>query len=113
MKLKKRIIEVVENNGFIMDNVEKQGNNFYVSIYQYTPLGEDWGEVIWFDGTNKGFIEAVRDSYNSFDVDEEAEIWVECRGKNGVPNSIRALVEDAEWKEAALGKLADELEELL
>lgn len=113
MKLSNKIIKIVENNDFNMGNVEKQNNSFYVDISQYTPLGEDWYETIWFDGTNKGFIRAVRDNYNSFDVDEEVEIWIENRGKNGVPNSIRALVEDAEWKEAALEKLADELEELL
>lgn len=110
--LNQRIIDTVEKNGFTIHEVEKQGNDFIVEINQGTPLGEDWWEAIWFDGTNDGFVEAVRDRYNNFDVDEEAEIWVECRGRNGVPSSIKALVEDAEWKESALGLLADELEEL-
>ena len=112
MRLDDKVIEIVENNGFIIREVEKQGNDFYVEINQGTPCGEDWWETIWFNGTNEGFIKAVRERYNIFDVDEEAEIWIENRGKNGVPNSIRALLRDAEWKEAALDKLADELEEL-
>lgn len=110
--LNQQIIDVVEKNRFTIHNVEKQGKELYVELGRYTPCGEDWWETIWFDGTNDGFIEAVRDRYNNFDVDEEAEIWVECRGRNGVPSSIKALVEDAEWKESALGRLADELEEL-
>ena len=112
MKLNDKVIGIVENNGFSIHEVEKQGNDFYVELNQYTPLGEDWWETIWFDGTDEGFIEAIKDRYNGFDVDEEAEIWVENRGKNGVPNSIKALVEDAEWKERTLGELFDQLNEL-
>lgn len=112
MKLSNKIIGIVENNGFIIHEVEKQDKEHYVEINQGTPCGEDWWETIWFDGTNKGFINGVKDRYNSFDVDEEAEIWIERRGENGVPNSIKALVEDAEWKERTLGELFDQLEEL-
>ena len=112
MKLSDKVIEVLENKDFSVHEVEKQGNDFIVEINQGTPLGEDWWETIWFDGTDEGFIEAIRERYNNFDVDEEAEIWIEGRGKNGVPSSIKALVRDAEWKESMLGELADELEDL-
>ena len=112
MKLNNKVIRVLENKDFAVHKVEKQGDDFIVEINQGTPLGEDWWETIWFDGTDEGFIKAVRERYNYFDVDDETEIWIENRGKNGVPNSIRALIEDAEWKELILGELADELEEL-
>jgi hypothetical protein len=112
MKLNDKVIEVVEKNNFYINEVEKQGDYFYVEINQSTPLGEDWWETIWFDGTDEGFIKAVRKRYEDFDVDEEAEVWIESRGKNGVPNSIKALIEDAEWKASALGELADELGEV-
>lgn len=112
MRLNDKVIEIVESYGFFVGEVEKQGNDFYVEINQNTPLGEDWWEVIWFDGTSEGFIEAVRERYNNFDVDEEAEVYIDNRGKNGVPDSIRDLLDDAVWKEKTLGELADELEEL-
>ena len=112
MKLNDKIIGVVTNNGFSINEVEKQGNDFYVELNQYTPCGEDWWETIWFDGTDEGFIKAVRERYNNFDVDEEAEIWIKNRGNNGVPDSIKDLVEDAEWKERTLGELFDQLAEL-
>lgn len=112
MKLNDKIIEIVEKKDFVINETEKQGNDFYVELGQFTPCGEDWWETIWFDGTDEGFIKAVRERYNNFDVDEEVEIWVENRGKNGVPSSIKALIEDAEWKESMLDELADELEEL-
>lgn len=112
MKLNDKIIEVLKNKDFTIHDIEKQDNDFIVEINQGTPLGEDWWETIWFDGTDEGFIKAVRERYNNFDVDEETEVWIESRGKRGVPNSIKALVEDAEWKESMLCELADELEEL-
>lgn len=112
MKLNDKVIEILENKEFVVHEIEKQGDDYYIEISQYTPLGEDWWVTIWFDGTDEGFVEAMREIYEGFDVDEEVEIWVECRGKNGVPSSIKALVEDAEWKDTTLGELADELEEL-
>lgn len=112
MKLNDKIINVLENNDFAISEINKLDNKYYVEINQYTPEGEDWWETIWFNGTDEGFIEAIRKRYNNFDVDDEAEIYIENRGKNGVPNSIKALIEDAEWKESTLGTLADELEEL-
>lgn len=109
MKLHNEIIEILENAGFSVNEVEKQDDSFYVEVGQYTPLGEDWWETIWFDGTDDGFINAVRTRYITFDVDEEAEIWIKNRGKNGVPSSIIDLVRDAEWKEDTLGELLDAL----
>ena len=42
-----------------------------------------------------------------FDADEHAEMWVEFRGKNGVPNSIRALIDDADAIQEMLDELAE------
>ena len=33
---------------------------------------------------------------NEYDADEHAELWIEGRGKNGVPNSIREILDDAD-----------------
>ena len=112
MQLSDKIVSIVVDNGFHINDVEKQGNSCYVELGQYTPCGEDWWETIWFNGTDTGFIKIVRERYNYFDVDEEVEVWIESRGKNGVPSSIRDLVEDAEWKERTLGELYDQLNEL-
>lgn len=112
MKLNNKIINVLENNDFVISEIEKYDNEYYVEINQCTPEGEDWWVSVWFNGTDEGFIKAIRKEYNNFDVDTEAEIYIKNRGKNGVPNSIKALIEDAEWKESTLGTLADELEKL-
>lgn len=112
MELSERIIEVLERNGFNINEVTKQDNEFYLEYGQSTPEGEDWWETLWFDGTEEGFIKAFIDRANSFDVDEEAEVWIEARGRvRGVPESIRDLIDDAEWKKETLLKVARELNE--
>lgn len=112
MKLNEKIIEVIENNGFNYNAVMEHDNKFYIELYQDTPAGEDWNVIIWFDGSDNGFIDSFRRYSESFDVDEETEILVESRGKHGIPSSIRLLVEDAEWKKETLGKMLKDLEDL-
>ncbi len=113
MELHKKIIELLENNGFSVNDVEQNGESgYYVELNQSTPEGEDWWVTITYDGTDEDFIREFKTYADYFDVDEEVEIWVDSRGKNGVPSSIRALVEDAEWKEETLKNTADDLDEL-
>lgn len=114
--LPKKVQTVLEKHGFVHRNdweVDKQDNGCFVELNQDTPAGEDWWVTIWFDGTTNGFIQAVRDYFIGFDPDEEAEIFIECRGKNGVPSSISVIIHDQEWKEKTLEELSDALLELL
>lgn len=108
-KLSKKIIEILEANQFSVNQYWNDGK-YYADLNCRTPEGEDWWESIEYDGTNKDFIAAVRDRHDNFDVDEETCVWIESRGRNGVPDSIKALVIDQEWKEDKLGTLADSLE---
>lgn len=78
----------------------------YVTYCAETPEGEDWQEEFSFDGTIQGLTREIQSRIEDFDVDEEAMIWIPYRGKNGVPNSIKALVYDAEWKLRKLASLA-------
>ena len=90
---------------------DKNGNGEYTrEIEFFSPEGEDVIECIWYDGTDEGFIKAFRENAEHFDPDEHAEIWVESRGKRGVPESIKDLIADAEWIKTTLLAVADELE---
>lgn len=63
----------------------------YVELEKYSPAGEDF-----IFGVQKGnFVKNVREYADGFDVDEHVELWIEGRGKNGVPATARELVEDA------------------
>ena len=112
MKLNEKIIEAIENNGFCCSAVVEQDNGFYIELYQDTPAGEDWHVTIWFNGSDNEFINSFRKYAEDFDVDEEAEIWIESRGEHGVPSSISLLVKDAEWKKEKLGLLLKDLEDI-
>ena len=112
-KFKKDIVKILEDNGFVVGEITKQSNEIYVDLNQSTPLGEDWWVVIFFDGTNNDFIqEFYRYAYN-FDIDDEVEPYVQNRAKNGIPNSIVDLIEDAQWKQKTLEETADKLYNLL
>ena len=116
LKLCKDVMQIVKGCGFSI-NIEKQntGNRLFAGycadLNQSTPEGEDWWESITFDGTDWGFIKAIRDRAYYFDVDEEVEKWIPHRGEGSCPCSILALVEDAQWKENKLSELAEKLED--
>lgn len=111
MKLPEKITKVLEKNFWFTD-IEKFGNDYYVEFGKNTPLGEDWHVCLWIDDTTNlesDFKASLYAYIDSYDVDDEAEIWIERRGRNGVPNSIKALIEDSEWKLKELKKLYKEL----
>ena len=112
MELNKKIIEVLENNDIKVYDVCEQDGEFYVELEHYTPAGEDFVFLIWFDGTNEGFIDKFYEYYQCFDVDEEASIYIENRGNNGIPSSVRTILEDQEYKEEFLHNVGKELNNL-
>lgn len=102
MELHKKILHTIEENGF---TYEYEDDNM-ICLQMYTPAGEDWFIEIPLGDADEDFVKAVWEYADNFDVDEETEMWIERRGQNGVPSSIRTLLKDAEWKKAALGMLA-------
>lgn len=105
----KKIEKVLEKFEFEISSNEKQDDDFVIEFGQYTPLGEDWYVCLFYDGSYNNFKEKLTEYAENFDIDEEAEIWIENRGKNGTPNSIKDLVEDAEWKKEKLQELSESL----
>lgn len=97
---------IIKECGFTLHDVSKEGDSFCAEISQYTPLGEDWWETFWFDGSDEDFCNAVERRSINFDVSDEAEPYILNRGKYGIPENVKDLVEDAEWKKDALLSLA-------
>lgn len=103
-ELEQRYIDILEENDW---NVSSYTEDRRVEIGKYSPAEEDFSIIV--DVEN--FPESVREYANNFDADEHAEMWIEARGRvNGVPNSIRELIEDAEAIKEMLNELADALE---
>lgn len=73
-----------------------------IELEKYSPAGEDFIITVG----EEGFVDNVKAYAASFDQDEHIELWIEGRGKNGVPSSVRELVEDAQAIDNMLRELA-------
>ena len=100
MSLSRKQRKISEDLGWNIEIEEYyDGKCYYIS--QYSPLGEDFGFGVSYDDPINDIIRY----YNNYDAEEHAEMFIEFRGKNGVPNSIKALLEDAE----DIAKMLEEL----
>ena len=86
-----------------------QDGEYYAELEFGSDAGEDFVFDVWFDGTWNDFVTKFHQYAIGFDPDEHAEMWVESRGKNGVPDSIRELIDDADSIQKYLEKLSDGL----
>ena len=104
-ELEQKYIDILEQNDWSISSYTDDGR---VEVQKYSPAGEDF--LVCVEVEN--FPESVREYANDFDADEYAEMWIEARGRvNGVPNSVRELIDDAEEIKKMLNELADVLEE--
>lgn len=90
-----------------------QNERNYVELETCSLLGEDFSMIIDFDKeeTIDSFLENLKEYESDFDSEEHAKMWIESRGKNGVPNSIRDLLDDAEEIKKMIFELWDKLSE--
>lgn len=109
-QLSKTVLKILEKENFhLCGPITKQDKAYWVELEFFSPCGEDVIETIWFDGTDSGFIEAICDRAENFDVDDHVMLWASDRGKNGVPESIEELVKDAKSIKTILQNLAEKL----
>lgn len=102
--MKDKYIEVCER----LDWTVHEYKDGTVDLEKYSPAGEDFIFGVRADR----FVREVKEYAAYFDVDEHVELWVDGRGKRGVPSSIRELVEDAEAIDKMLQELAAALAEV-
>ena len=108
--LNEKTITILDENDISVSDRYEMDGEYSREIEFYSPEGEDVCETIWYDGTDDGFIEAFRQLANDFDADEHAGMWINTRNVKGVPNSVRALIDDAENIKDTLLKVAEKLE---
>ena len=108
--LNEKTVSILEENDITVSERYEQDEEYYREIEFYSPEGEDVCETIWYDGTDDGFIEAFRQLADNFDSDEHAEMWINSRDVSGVPDSVRALIDDAENIKDTLLDVAEKLE---
>lgn len=107
--LPEKITDVLESQDWNLCSIEEQDGEYYAELEKYSPNGEDFVPTIWFNGLPTDFIEKVAEYADDYDADDHAAELVEYRGRNGVPNSIRDIIDDAEAIGDMLNDLADAL----
>ncbi|WP_087281971.1 hypothetical protein [Eubacterium sp. An3] len=100
----KKLLSKAEELGWKYD-IREEDKRRYVELQKYSPAGEDFHMDI--DIGKEIPVTDFMDNLASydFDPDEHAEEKIKVRGKNGVPDSIRTLIEDAE----EIGKMISDL----
>lgn len=95
--LLKKYIKAIEKLGWIVGEGENE-----IEIKNWSPAGEN---IVEYFQTKTDIAAQARALTDNYDADEHAEMWVEYRGKNGIPSSIRDLINDAD----AIGKMYEQL----
>ena len=101
MKITHEQIEICERHDW---TVHIEDGDIWIE--SWSPAGENLVYEIYED---EGFVGSIKRLAADFDADEHAEMWVAGRGKNGVPSSIRELVDDADAIDKMLQDLASAL----
>lgn len=106
MKELKKLLEKAEELGWSYDIIEEDDRR-YVELGKYSPSGEDFHMDIDIgkEIPETNFMDNLANY--GFDPDEHAEMYIKVRGKNGVPSSVRELIEDAEAIEGMINELYD------
>ena len=112
-----RIKEVLDEFGVQYDwhkNDSFPGKEYYAIIEFWTDTaGQDIPTEFGFDGTAEDFVKEFTEAAERYDVDEEVKLYIEMLGKNGVPDSVRVLLEDIEEAKETLMKIAEKLKEVV
>ena len=77
-----------------------------IEIENWSPAGEN---IVEYLDKNIDIPSQIQNIADNFDADEHAEMWIEHRGKNGVPGSIRMLLNDADAIQEMYNELAHAL----
>jgi len=109
----KRIEEVLSEMGVKFEyTLPTEDTCGYVLIEFWTDTaGQDIPyEYDGWDGTAEDLVKDFVRYAENYDVDEEVELYVNMRGQNGVPSTIRELLDDCQEAKDTLMKIAEKLQ---
>lgn len=107
--LGEELTNILDSNDISVYSAEQTENGMSIGLEFYSDLGED--VIVDIDCKDKDdFVKKFGEYAQDFDVNEHAEMWIEGRGTNGVPESIADLLEDAQSIKNFLEQVSDELE---
>lgn len=101
----KRIEEVFKNMSI---NHEIEDGHAFIEFWT-DKAGQDIPVDIDYDGTPEDFVRKFTEYAENYDVDDEVECYINMRGKNGVPNTVRELIDDCQEAKDTLMEIAENL----
>jgi len=75
--------------------------------------GQDIPVEINYDGTVENLVDEFAAYAENYDVDDEVECYINMRGENGVPDSVRDLIDDCQEAKDTLIEIADKLKNVI
>lgn len=108
-----RIEKVFDELGYGIYKWYKNENGTWYGLFEFwtDTADQDVPTEIEFDGTAEDFVNKFVEVAENYDVDEEVELYIGMRGKNGVPNSVRTLLDNCQEAKDTLMKIAKKLKE--
>lgn len=97
-----RVEKVLDDMGV---NYKINANEAFVEFWTDT-AGQDIPVDIEYDGTPEDFARKFSEYADAYDVDDEVEVYVGMRGKNGVPNTVRELMDSCQEAKDTLTEIA-------
>ncbi len=104
MKITGKQLEICENRDWRVE-IDSDGD---VMLENWSPAGED---LVFYVEKDEEFVDGVKRLAADFDPDDHAEMFVNRRGQNGIPRTIRELIDDADAIDRMLQELAAALAE--
>lgn len=103
-----QIKEVLEDQGVRYSIGEKD-----VQVEFWTSSGQDIPVIFAYDGTPGNLVDTFREYAENYDVDSEVESYIGMRGQNGIPSTVREILEDCEEAKAKLMEISGAMESAL
>ena len=92
----------------------KDNDKWYGIVEFWTDAsGQDIPTEFNFDGSPEDFVKEFSDAAENYDVDDEVELYVDYRGKSGVPNTVREILDDCQEAKDILMEIAKKLQKAL
>lgn len=105
-----RIEKVLEEFGVQYEWYKRKDGVYYGFVEFWTSIANQYIVVeIYYDGTEIDFVNKFIEHAIKYDVDDEVAFFARTRGKNGIPESIRKILDDCQEAKDTLMAIADKL----
>lgn len=112
LKISEKLVDEIKGRGFRISETWEQDGIAETELNFYSDKGEDVIVALFHDNTDEGFIESLVRWSEEFDPEEHAVMWYEARERvYGVPQSLRALLYDADMIDNTVESLVISLKE--